>query len=153
MRSWTSVCSVTISFNIVTPDCRLVHAWSLGSTTYSVFLTHGCSKTLFNAVFIRPQQVVRFWLCTRCWFIYFNGFVSSQHWVCHFASMYTTFTVSLFSSVMLLWFRESHLISWACGPVPCKRGLRSCFQALHNVLELPNTNGTKNLSPFQKWGN
>ena len=30
---------MTISFNIVTPDCRLVHAWSLGSTTYSVFLT------------------------------------------------------------------------------------------------------------------
>ena len=22
-------------------------------------------KTLFNAVFIRPEQVVRFWLCSR----------------------------------------------------------------------------------------
>ena len=24
------------------------------------------SKTLFNDVFIRPEQVVRFWLCTGC---------------------------------------------------------------------------------------
>ena len=36
----------TILFNIVTPDCRQIQAQ-------------------FNAVFIRPEQVVRFWPCSQ----------------------------------------------------------------------------------------
>ena len=39
---------------------------SSGSTTWSVLLTtlnNVGSKTLFNAIFIRSEQVVRFWLC------------------------------------------------------------------------------------------
>ena len=40
-----------------------------GSTTCSVLLTtlnNFGSKTMFNAVLIRPEQVVRFWLFTLC---------------------------------------------------------------------------------------
>ena len=39
-----------------------------GSSTCSVLLTtlnNVGSKTLFNAAFIRPEQVVHFWLCTK----------------------------------------------------------------------------------------
>ena len=51
----------TILFNIVTSV-----APSSGSTTCLVLLTtlnNVGSKILFNAVFIRPEQVVYFWLC------------------------------------------------------------------------------------------
>ena len=54
--------SSAILFSIVTPDRGL----DSGSTTCSVLLTtlnNVGSTTLFNAVFIRPEQVVRFLLC------------------------------------------------------------------------------------------
>ena len=52
-----------ILFSIVTPDLQA----SSGSTTCSVLLTtlnNVGSKTLFYAAFIRPEQIVCFWLCT-----------------------------------------------------------------------------------------
>ena len=54
--------SSAILFSIVTPDRGL----DSGSATCSVLLTtlnNVGSTTLFNAVFIRPEQVVRFLLC------------------------------------------------------------------------------------------
>ena len=53
----------TILFSIVTPDRRLIQAqqcWTILSTT----LNNVGSKTLFNAVFDCPEQVVRFRLCS-----------------------------------------------------------------------------------------
>ena len=52
----------TILFSVVTPDCGL----DSGPSTCSVLLTtlnNLGSKTLFNAVLIRPEQVVYFLLC------------------------------------------------------------------------------------------
>ena len=53
----------TILFSIVTPHRRLIQA---GSTMLSniVDKTLNNVKTLFNAVFNDPKQVVRFLLCT-----------------------------------------------------------------------------------------
>ena len=53
--------------NTVQHCCTCLQA-SSGSTTCSVLLTtlnNVGSKTLLNAVFIRPEQVVRFLLCSR----------------------------------------------------------------------------------------
>ena len=58
----------TILFNIVTPDCGLIQAqqcWTLLLTT----LNNVGSTTLFKAVFINPEQVVRFLLCSAKVFI------------------------------------------------------------------------------------
>ena len=52
----------TILFSIVTPDCGLIHDhqyWTILLTT----INNVGSTTLFKAVFINPEQVVRFLLC------------------------------------------------------------------------------------------
>ena len=68
-QPWTMLCCPhcsmlsTILFSIVTPDCRLIQAqqcWTILLTT----LNNVGSTTLFTAVFINPEQVVRFLLCT-----------------------------------------------------------------------------------------
>ena len=57
-------------FKVVDNIVQHCYTWlqaNSGSSTCSVLLTtlnNVCSKTLFNAVFIRPEQVVRFLLCT-----------------------------------------------------------------------------------------
>ena len=69
-QRWTmfccSHCSMlsTILFSIIIPDRRLIQAqqcWTILLTT----LNNVGSKTLFNAVFNSPGQVVRFWLCIQ----------------------------------------------------------------------------------------
>ena len=54
----------TILFNIVTPDCRLIQAQQYRTILLTTYNNVG-STTLFNVVFIRPEQVVRFLLCIR----------------------------------------------------------------------------------------
>ena len=54
----------TILFSIVTPDCGLIQAqqcWTILLTT----LNNVGSTTLFKAVFINPEQVVRFYACIQ----------------------------------------------------------------------------------------
>ena len=67
-QHWTMFCCQhcsmlsTILFSVVTPDRRLIQVqqcWTRLLTT----LNNIGSKTLFNAVFNRPEQVVRFCLC------------------------------------------------------------------------------------------
>ena len=62
----------TVLNNVVLPALFIVvnnivhHCYTRFSTTCSVLLTtlnNVDSKKLFNAAFIRPEQVVRFWLC------------------------------------------------------------------------------------------
>ena len=53
--------------NNIVQHCYTLLQASSGSTTCSVLLTtlnNVGSKILSNAVFIRPEQIVRFWLCT-----------------------------------------------------------------------------------------
>ena len=53
--------------NNIVQHCYTRLQASSGSTTCSVLLTtlsNVGSKTLFNAAFIRPEQVVHFWLCS-----------------------------------------------------------------------------------------
>ena len=52
--------------NNIVQHCYSSLQASSGSTTCSVLLTtlnNVGSKTLFNAIFIRPEQVIHFWLC------------------------------------------------------------------------------------------
>ena len=79
-QHWTMFCCQhcsmlsTILFSIVTPDRRLIQAqqyWTIWLTT----LNNAGSKTLFNAVFNSPEQVVRFLLCMMPSSARFVGFV------------------------------------------------------------------------------
>ena len=49
----------TILFSIVTPDCRLTQAQQCCTILLTILNNVG-SKTLFNAVFNSPEQVLRF---------------------------------------------------------------------------------------------
>ena len=53
----------TIFFNIVTPDCGLIHAQCRIRNDTIDNIEHVSSTTLFNAVVINPEQVVGFLLC------------------------------------------------------------------------------------------
>ena len=57
----------TILFNIVTTDCRLVQAQQLVQYLLATLNNVG-NKTLFNAVFIRPEQVVYIFSCVKAAF-------------------------------------------------------------------------------------
>ena len=72
----------TVLFSVVTPHRRLIQA-QLCRTVLLTTLNNVGSKTLFNAVFNNPEQVVRFLLCTllsgkailTIWSCYANVFV------------------------------------------------------------------------------
>ena len=66
---WCPHCSMlsTILFSIGTPDCGLIQAqqyWTILLTIFIVDNINVGSTTLFKAVFINPEQVVRFYACS-----------------------------------------------------------------------------------------
>ena len=67
-QHWTMFCCphfsmlITILFSIVTPDCKLIQAQQCWTILLTILNNVG-GKTLFNALFNSPEQVVRFLLC------------------------------------------------------------------------------------------
>ena len=71
---WPYILMLSTSlFSVVTPDRGLIQAQQYCSILL-ITLKNAGSKTLFSLVFINPEQVVHFWLCSLCLHVSSRGF-------------------------------------------------------------------------------
>ena len=94
----------TILFSIVTPDCGLIQAQQCGTILLTTLNNVG-STTLFKAVLINPEQVVRFLPCIQgpyhhagyklyIYYVYYNNIFVSNNILKQFLSNMTIYDLS-----------------------------------------------------------